>query len=129
VGDRNGQAQVYLGLGELDQLADPKASRASYMLAYRIYLNTESKEGQGTALRHLGDLDASLNQEAPARQNYEQATGAYKHVNNQIGQAEVLKSTGNLERKLGNVEARTHRLQRCVRVVPFNGPSLRSGAN
>jgi tetratricopeptide (TPR) repeat protein len=105
VGDLNGQAQVQLGLGELELQTNKEAAKRFYVDAYNVYLDTQSKEGQGTSLRHWGDLEVTQDQPDPARQHYQQALDAYKDVGNQIGQAEVFKSLGDLETKLSNLDA------------------------
>lgn len=105
IGDVNGQAQVHLGLGEVELSVDKQAAKQHYRQAYNVYLDTGSKDGQGTSLRHFGDLEADEDQFDPARQHYNQAIDAYKQVDNKLGQAEVLKSLGDLETKLKKVDA------------------------
>src|SRR5205807_484363 len=104
IGDLNGQAQVRLGLGELEHQSNKDVAKRYYVDAYNIYLDIQSKEGQGTALRHWCDLEVSQDQSDPARQHYQQAMNAYNEMENQMGQAEVFNSLGYLETKLSNLD-------------------------
>ncbi len=97
VGDRLGEANVLLGLGDLERtLGRNDQARAAYTEARMLFKQEQIRLGEANVLVGLGDLERKLGRNDQARAAYTEARTLFKQVEDRLGEADVLLGSGHL---------------------------------
>jgi tetratricopeptide (TPR) repeat protein len=109
LGDRQAQAHVLRGLGDLESLLGRNdEARVAYTEARNLYKAVRDRLGEANALSGLGHLESKLGRTDEAQTAYTEARNLYTVVRSRLGEANVLVGLGDLESQLGRKdEART----------------------
>ena len=79
VGNRLGQANVLMGLGELERkLGRNDKAREAYAVARTLYEAVGNRLGQANVLMGLGELERKLDRNNQAKKNFDQAAYMYE---------------------------------------------------
>ncbi|TKB95671.1 MAG: tetratricopeptide repeat protein [Nitrospira sp.] len=109
LGDRQAQANVLRGLGDLESLLGRnEEAQTAYTEARSLYRVVGDRLGEANVLNSLGHLESKLGRIDEARTAYMEARNLYTAIRSRLGEANVLVGLGDLESQLGRTdEART----------------------
>jgi tetratricopeptide (TPR) repeat protein len=95
VGNRHGEVNVLLGLGELERvLSRSDQARAAYEEARTFYKQEGDRLGEAYVLRGLGELERQLGRSAQARATYEEAARLFGSLGMMAFRDEALRAAG-----------------------------------